>query len=221
MYSSGSTADGPSWHVKSVTSRDRSARVTLYMVTGPTARSYVGITSKSVRSRWTQHVRDAGRIRWKSALHDAIRKYGPRAFSIESIDVFDTWEAACSAEVETIERLGTFGDGGYNITRGGDGRLGCAHSDQFKRFISAVHTGKVVSSQTRERLKEAHRSRSPEARADLAAKFSAANARRTEEERARISEAIAASKRGLKRSPETIAKAAAARWAKGKSEAAP
>lgn len=188
--------------------------VALYLVTGPTGRQYVGITTKSVDARWTQHSIDAKRGQWKSALHEAIRKYGRDAFTVEKLAVFDSWEAACAAEVAEIRIRGTFGDGGYNLTRGGDGKLGCKHTDEFKSHIGSVHTGRQVSDVTRERLRRAHQRRTAEQRAELAEKMAAANARRTPEERSRISEAISASKRGKKRPPEIVAKAIAAKMAR-------
>lgn len=147
-----------------------------------------------------------------------MRLHGVDAFSVEVVTTCVSWETACQLEIEAIKSFGTFNPNGYNITLGGEGRLGVKHCDEFKRMISRIHTGKVVSEETRARLSAAHSSMTDEQKRARAVKMAAANARRTDAERVRISEAIAASKRGKKRPPEVIAKMTAARWGKQRGE---
>lgn len=192
----------------------------VYLVTGPTGKRYVGITSKTIDARWKQHVSDAARHRSNSVLHAAIRKYGQEAFSLEQIGSCDTWEAACEMEKAEIASRGTFSPDGYNLTLGGDGLLGVKHSEEFKAFISEVHKGRVVSDLTRERLRAAHEARPEHEKAELAEKIASANSKRTPEERDRIAEAIAASKRGKKRPSEVMEKVAQANRGKRRSDEA-
>ncbi len=151
----------------------------LYLVTGPSGKRYVGITSGAIEDRWKQHLADARRGRSRGALHAAIRLYGADAFAIQQIGSCETWGQLCEMEKAAIASYGTFRPAGYNLTRGGDGVIGCVYAD-----------------------------RSPESKANLSRKIAEANDRRTPEERARISEVISASKLGKKRAPETVAKVA-------------
>jgi hypothetical protein len=80
------------------------------------------------------------------------------------------------------------------------------HSDEFKAAQSARFKVVPRSAEARERIAEGMAARPEADRFAWAAKIHEANARRTPEERARISEAIAASKRGKKRPPEVVAK---------------
>jgi predicted GIY-YIG superfamily endonuclease len=162
-----------------------------YLVTGPSGKRYVGITSGEIAARWQQHVSAAIARRFNSALHAAIRKYGAEAFSVEQIGSAETWKELCALERSAIAERGTFTPNGYNLTLGGDGTPGYIYAN-----------------------------RSPESQAQLSKKIAEANARRTPEERARIAEAIAASKRGKPRPPELIEKLAAQKRGKTHSEEA-
>ncbi|MBB5414103.1 GIY-YIG nuclease family protein [Paraburkholderia atlantica] len=171
----------------------------VYLVTGPSGKRYVGITSKTVAERWGQHVRSAARKESNSALHAAIRKYGEDAFSVEQIKSCETWDEACEMEKSSITAYGTFTPSGYNLTLGGEGFLGCDRST------------------ARAKMSAWHSAISDDVRAERARKMSEANANRTPEERARISGAISASKRGKKRDPEMVAKVANANRGKTRS----
>lgn len=177
-----------------------------YLVTGPGGKQYVGITSKTVGHRWKQHLRDAERRICKSALHDAILKYGANAFKVEQIATMSTWEEACQYEQAAINRYGTFGRGGYNLTLGGEGRLGSKHAEAFKVAQSDRFKGVKRGEAFSQKLRAAHASKTSEQKARVSQKIAKANASRSEEERARISMLIADSKRGKKRDAETIEK---------------
>jgi group I intron endonuclease len=91
----------------------------VYLITCiPTGRQYVGITCNSIEKRWKMHV-------WKAYSNEpwkicrAIRKYGPKKFTIKQIDQADTYKALQKLETEHIKRLGTF-EHGYNCTLGGE-----------------------------------------------------------------------------------------------------
>jgi len=79
-------------------------RYTIYRLTSPSGRSYVGLTSQPLQVRWGQHVRRAA----KGAHHPfcaAIRKYGAQALTVEVLRACDTLEEAFVAEIEEIAAL--------------------------------------------------------------------------------------------------------------------
>lgn len=113
----------------------------LYLLTNTVnEKKYVGITTQAVPTRWRDHLakaRGAGR----TAIAHAIRKYGKEAFIITILGEAASWEDLCTMEREAIEKYQTFGHLGYNMTRGGDGTLGFAHSEATKQLISTKNTG--------------------------------------------------------------------------------
>jgi group I intron endonuclease len=97
----------------------------IYVVTHKASgRQYVGQTKeRTVRDRWKKHIEEVTKTSRKSRrpLIEAIRKYGPGAFTFKKID-----DAASLAELNEKERhwinkLGTLIPRGFNRTRGGQG----------------------------------------------------------------------------------------------------
>jgi group I intron endonuclease len=96
-------------------------RFLVYKITNKiNGRAYIGVTThKSVSCRWSQHKHCAAN-RPKGILHRAIAKYGPAAFSVETIA-----EAYSLKELDVLERSliaahGTLASaGGYNLAIGG------------------------------------------------------------------------------------------------------
>ncbi len=87
----------------------------VYKLTSPSGRSYVGYTSQAVSERWRQHVNRA-RSGARHPLCAAIRKYGADSFIVETLVEYDTRGAALLAEVEAIAEL----TGAYNLSSGGE-----------------------------------------------------------------------------------------------------
>ena len=82
---------------------------------------YIGKTLKTVEERWSEHCRDAKRIRnEKRPLYEAINKYGKEAFVVDILEEVDE-DSINEKEKYWIEILGTFKNG-YNATLGGDGK---------------------------------------------------------------------------------------------------
>lgn len=103
----------------------------VYMLTSPSGKKYIGMTSQDVNRRW-----ESGRGYSHNAhLTQAIRKYGWNAFEKEVL--FDNLE---KAEAERLEREyikmfdTTDRTNGYNILPGGD--VSAGHSEETKRKIS-------------------------------------------------------------------------------------
>ena len=60
----------------------------LYRLTSPSNKQYIGIAKNGLQSRFTVHVSEA-KSGSMTALHKAIRKYGPDAFVKEILVVSD------------------------------------------------------------------------------------------------------------------------------------
>jgi group I intron endonuclease len=151
-----------------------------------TGNEYIGLTAHSLARRFAQHQHAASRCH---KLRNALKKYGPDAFHVrEEASLPTRHEAAIAERILIAVRKPAF-----NITPGGEGRVGKrSHSPETRAKISAALTGrKLTNEATRAKLK----ARKPANKGvpmalDVRAKVSAA-------------------KRGVKPSPETVAKRAA------------
>lgn len=126
----------------------------VYLVTNAvTGKLYVGITTRQIKARWNQHVRDAGRP--KCHFHRAIAKYGRDAFRLEIIERCDDQASLEAAERHWIGQLECMSPAGYNLTTGGGS--GRRHSPETIAKTIARQTGTKRSPETREKIGAAHR----------------------------------------------------------------
>jgi hypothetical protein len=111
-------------------------------------KKYIGLTTKTAKKRWDQHVATAngdGKDS-KAIFKKAIRKYGTESWVVETIDSADTLEELKQKEIYWIEELNTYAfdknGWGYNSTRGGDlvGECCCVKVVQCD-----IPTGKVIN----------------------------------------------------------------------------
>ena len=123
-------------------------------------KKYVGITSRSVKSRWRKNGKGYSDKRY---FGKAIRKYGWDNFTHEIIAENLTESEAKSLEVLYIGMWNTKDRKyGYNLTDGGDGTLGVKISDKERErrrlaMIGNQNTkGYVPSEETREKLRNAN-----------------------------------------------------------------
>lgn len=114
----------------------------LYKLTGPTGKSYIGITAGALAARWWKHKNNAKHGRGSErgnecpSLYNAMRKYGP--------DGFSALELACSESLEELKELErraiiehkTRSPFGYNVTSGGEGALGHTPTEETRRKMS-------------------------------------------------------------------------------------
>jgi len=110
---------------------------------------YIGQVKKFVRAcrdkkghltRWQEHIYDAHRadnLRKESGLYDAIRKYGPEAFTVFKI-CDCTLEELDDKEQYYIRIYNSLSPKGYNMKEGGKGGK---HIDEVKRKISSMQFG--------------------------------------------------------------------------------
>lgn len=195
-------------------------------------KAYIGFTTK-----WPlrKKVHENKAKRGGEYFHNALAKYGE--------DNFDWFilltDATLQDEMRLIEEHGTYYEtgNGYNLTRGGEGKLGYKTSEETKKKISEAHKGKVVSDEVISRLRlNAHKMRGVPRSVEDKAKISAGNKGkvRTPEQRKNISENHASKRpsgayyqspeykakmskalKGRKKTPEQIEKyrlASIARW---------
>ena len=144
-----------------------------YVVTNKiSGKMYVGITARSLRRRWVEHLQESVRGRTNSALHAAIRKYGAEAFEIKECGIAENWEALCALEIRLIGEMKTLAPVGYNMTKGGDGVVGLPsekraeianklrgrkHTEEAKRKIGEASKGRPTSQKTKALLSSAHK----------------------------------------------------------------
>lgn len=127
-------------------------------------KEYVGLTTRSLEKRWKQHIQESkkeGSWEWNTPLGNAIKKYGEDSFEVFVLEKCETQEDLKLKEKYFIEQrksLAVFG--GYNLTKGGDGRLGCKHSEETKKKIGLGNKGKTYSKESIERMKQAAKIRS-------------------------------------------------------------
>lgn len=118
----------------------------------PSGLPYVGVTVKPLKVRWSQHVRLALKGS-ETALARAIRKYGPDAFLVETLDTFASRGEALRGESEWIARLNSRVPTGYNLTSGGEYP---SHHPSSVEKIASKHRGAKRSREVCDRLSLAH-----------------------------------------------------------------
>ena len=153
-----------------------------------TGRRYVGITSRGLKRRWTEHLYDARTGAKGMAISRAIAKHGADNFSIEPLCSAGSWADICAVESVLIQQWGTRTPDGYNVSNGGEGPFGVKRTSESVERSAAKHRGLPCHPNTRAAATRTHLGKPKSA--EHAAK-------------------IAASNTGLTKSPETRAKIAA------------
>jgi len=93
----------------------------LYMITGPTGKSYIGITCQGIWTRLKGHQRAANNG-VQTAFAGAVRKYGLEKFKARILAITEPSELSV-LEQKAIKAFGTLEPLGYNLTHGGDGGI--------------------------------------------------------------------------------------------------
>lgn len=116
--------------------------------------SYIGCSKRSVDVRWKDHVRKS-KYGSKLHLHRAIAKYGVAAFKRSVIEECDNQDDMLLKEIESIKHFDTFNNG-YNLTMGGEGRLGgtCKHTEESKLKMSLATKGKPKGKQSKDHIEK-------------------------------------------------------------------
>jgi group I intron endonuclease len=137
---------------------------TIYMITGPNGKRYVGLTKTSAKKRLNQHHLYA-RNGLKTALYNAMRAHGTKAFSISVLTECVDAREAIACERGLIAQYGTMAPNGYNLTIGGERGAGYTLSPEHKAKIAKTWPGRKHTMESRAKMRQAAlgRKRSPEA----------------------------------------------------------
>lgn len=141
----------------------------IYKLSSPEGKVYIGQTVQNFNCRLSQHKRAAYNINDKTynyPLYRSIRKHGWTNFSKE---VLEKTSELDSKEIEYQEKYNSFDDRyGYNLYKGGKTTVeftekqkyemgksnrGKHLSKEHRDKISVAHTGKILSSATKSKLK--------------------------------------------------------------------
>lgn len=121
----------------------------LYMLSFPSGKSYIGQTIKSVDARFKEHCKPYSRCR---AVRNAIQKYGQDSVRVELIKTVYTQEDADEAEKELIDFFETMSPRGYNLLSGGSIFSSTVQSEETKRKRALSITGRVLSDKSRQQI---------------------------------------------------------------------
>ena len=128
------------------------------MVTSPSGKRYVGITTKTLARRKSVHL-SAAKRGGKNIFYNAIRKYGDALkWSVVAEGEFDR-EFLAMAEQEAIKHYKTKHPDGYNMTDGGEGTHGLSPSQHQKDTARLFMTGRHVSQHTRDLHRNSERAK--------------------------------------------------------------
>src|SRR5882672_24057 len=98
--------------------RKSTTKCILYKITFLNGKSYIGITSNTLKRWMILHFHHAKKGR-DCPLHRAIRKYGKKSISVQILLVTGDWSYLCEMEKKAIVAFGTLISHGYNLSPGG------------------------------------------------------------------------------------------------------
>lgn len=128
---------------------------TIYCLTSPNGKKYVGQTSQSVTERW----HGGNGYKNCTALQRAIGKYGWDNFTREILAECDSPETADELERKYIAEYGTIVPNGYNLSSGGSNNHKL--SEETKRKIGEANRGRKMTEEQRKRLSESKKGSTP------------------------------------------------------------
>lgn len=127
-------------------------------------KEYIGLTTRPLEKRWKQHIYESNRKNsweWNTPLGNAIKKYGKESFEVFVLIECQTKEEMKQTEIRLIkERKTLSSENGYNLSFGGDGRLGYKLSEETKKKIGEGNRGKYISPECRMKMSIAAKKRS-------------------------------------------------------------
>ena len=127
-------------------------------------KEYIGLTTRTLEHRWKQHIYESNKKdswEWNTPLGNAIKKYGEDSFQVFVLEECSSETELKQKEIQLIkERKSLSTENGYNLTLGGDGRLGYKLSEETKRKIGEGNIGKVMSNESKEKMSVAAKKRS-------------------------------------------------------------
>lgn len=110
-----------------------------YVVSKDGMECYIGVTTRSVEKRWKYgHLQPGGKGR--SALKEAIKKYGKEAFTITHIASAKNAVDLSELEKILVSQYNTIAPNGYNLTPGGFENI--VSSKEVRKKIADANRGK-------------------------------------------------------------------------------
>lgn len=86
-------------------------------------KQYIGKTQLSINERFKEHCRASRKEYGNRPLYDAMNKYGIENFNIRQLEQVEDETKLDEREIYWIQELQTYGKGGYNATKGGEGTM--------------------------------------------------------------------------------------------------
>lgn len=136
----------------------------IYCVISPSNKKYYGY-SLNFNGRKAGHIRCAKKG-YSGLFYNAIRKYGSENFIWKIIEEYecdskkDIKEILCKREIYWINLEKTYlPEFGYNMTKGGDGRVGVPHSKETKDKIGKFQKGRKKSDETKKKMSDSAKGR--------------------------------------------------------------
>jgi len=127
-------------------------------------KKYIGLTKRTIEDRWKQHLYESNKNdswEWNTPLGNAIKKYGKDNFIVYVLEKCSSIEELKKKEIEFIASEKTLVQfGGYNLSHGGDGRLGYKLSEETKRKIGESNKGKTYTAESLKKMSIAAKKRS-------------------------------------------------------------
>jgi len=106
----------------------------IYKVTNKiNGKIYIGLTIRSLDVRMNQHLYDSKSLTSDNYFYRAIKKYGSDNFVWETIDKSECIEELSNKEEYWISYYNSFGDGGYNLTSGGNSGYRVSEESKIKQ----------------------------------------------------------------------------------------
>lgn len=133
-------------------------KAVIYKLISPSNKVYIGQTI-NLKRRFESYI--SLNCKGQIKLYNALVKYGFSNFKIEILDSFDIESdkdiksILNESEMKNILLFNSFKNG-YNMTLGGDSRLGSIVSEKTKRKLSIALTGRRVSDETREKIRNSN-----------------------------------------------------------------
>lgn len=158
-------------------------------------KSYIGQTIQTVMDRVYRHRSSTS----KSAVSNAIKKYGFENFEVISLQECATQEELNAAEEYWVKKLDTLSPNGYNLKDGG-GSKGKATAEA-KLKMSIAHKGKPVPEGHRERVSKQFKGRVPSE--EHLAKIKETKSNWSDEKKKEVSEKMKLNWLGKKHSEES------------------
>jgi len=126
-------------------------------------KSYIGQTIETLNERKAKHISCACLKKDNIYFHNTIKKHGKENFIWEVLTECNSLKELNKTEIEMIEKYNTF-ESGYNLTKGGEGRVGCKHTEESKKKMSEATKGenngmygKRHSKKTKEKMSESRK----------------------------------------------------------------